>query len=80
MVTVTNLKYQFWFSTFINSPTMSKLSIRPRNLDACKFIPIYKCEEIPDLHDYASINRSIPQLPTGMEKEEESVKLLIDLI
>ena len=52
---------------------MSKLSIRPRNLDACKFIPIYKCEEIPDLNDYASINRSIPQLPTGMEKEEESV-------
>lgn len=54
---------------------MNKLSIRPRNLDACKFIPIYncKCEEIPDLNDYASINRSIPQLPTGMEKEEESV-------
>lgn len=45
-----------------------KLSIRPRNLDACKYIPIYKCEEIPDLNDYASINRSIPQLPTGMEK------------
>jgi len=51
---------------------MSKLSIRPRTLDACKFIPIYKSEEIPDLNDYASINRSIPQLPTGMEKEEES--------
>ena len=58
---------------------MSKLSIRPRNLDACKFIPIYKCEEIPDLNDYASINRSIPQLPTGMEKEEESVSVLSDL-
>lgn len=52
---------------------MNKLSIRPRNLDACKYIPIYKANEIPDFHEYASINRSIPQLPTGMEKEEESV-------
>lgn len=52
---------------------MSKLSFRARQLDATKPLPIYRSEEIPDLPDYAAINRSVPQMPTGMEKEEECV-------
>lgn len=52
---------------------MSKLSFRARALDACKPLPVFRCEDLPDLHEYASINRAVPQMPTGMEKEEESV-------
>ncbi|XP_078089413.1 enhancer of polycomb homolog 1-like isoform X1 [Mustelus asterias] len=51
---------------------MSKLSFRARALDASKPLPVYRCEDLPDLHEYASINRAVPQMPTGMEKEEES--------
>ena len=52
---------------------MSKLSFRARALDATKPMPVFRCEDLPDLHEYASINRAVPQMPTGMEKEEESV-------
>ncbi|KAL3836282.1 hypothetical protein ACJMK2_021719 [Sinanodonta woodiana] len=51
---------------------MSKVSFRARALDATKPMAIYKAEEIPDLPDFAAINRSVPQMPTGMEKEEET--------
>jgi len=50
---------------------MSKLSFRARALDASKPMPVYKSEEVPDLPDFAAINRAVPQMPTGMEKEEE---------
>ena len=52
---------------------MSKLSFRARALDATKPMPVYRIEEIPDLPDFAAINRAVPQMPTGMEKEEETV-------
>ncbi|CAH7286896.1 unknown_gene_2567 [Phodopus roborovskii] len=55
---------------------MSKLSFRARALDASKPLPVFRCEDLPDLHEYASINRAVPQMPTGMEKEEESVQPL----
>ncbi|KAJ8272482.1 hypothetical protein GJAV_G00089620 [Gymnothorax javanicus] len=51
---------------------MSKLSFRARALDASKPLPVFRCEDLPDLHEYACINRAVPQMPTGMEKEEES--------
>ncbi|CAH2229354.1 jg17103 [Pararge aegeria aegeria] len=51
---------------------MSKLSFRARALDASKPMPIYLAEELPDLPDYSAINRAVPQMPSGMEKEEES--------
>ena len=54
---------------------MSKLSFRARALDATKPIPVFRAEEIPDLPDFAAINRAVPQMPTGMEKEEECVRL-----
>jgi hypothetical protein len=52
---------------------MSKLSFRARALDATKPLPIYLSEEIPDTADCSLINRAVPQMPTGMEKEEEAV-------
>lgn len=51
---------------------MSKLSFRARALDVSKPMPVYRSDEIPDLPDFAAINRAVPQMPTGMEKEEES--------
>ncbi|XP_034654287.1 uncharacterized protein LOC117892276 [Drosophila subobscura] len=51
---------------------MSKLSFRARHLDPSKQMPIYLAEELPDLPEYSAINRAVPQMPSGMEKEEES--------
>ncbi|KAF7652650.1 hypothetical protein LDENG_00094040 [Lucifuga dentata] len=50
---------------------MSKLSFRARALDAAKPLPVYRNRDLPDLNDCLSINRAVPQMPTGMEKEEE---------
>jgi len=50
---------------------MSKLSFRARALDSTKPMPVFRSEEVPDLPDFAAINRAVPQMPTGMEKEEE---------
>ncbi|XP_045910716.1 enhancer of polycomb homolog 2 isoform X1 [Micropterus dolomieu] len=50
---------------------MSKLSFRARALDASKALPVYRNRDLPDLTDCVSINRAVPQMPTGMEKEEE---------
>jgi enhancer of polycomb-like protein len=55
---------------------MSKLSFRARALDASKPMPVFRAEEIPDLSDFAAVNRAVPQMPTGMEKEEECVSIL----
>ena len=52
---------------------MSKLSFRARALDATKPMPIYHKDELSDLQDYSILNRAVPQMPSGMEKEEESV-------
>lgn len=51
----------------------TKLSFRARALDPSKPMPIFLEEELPDLHEYSAINRAVPQMPSGMEKEEESV-------
>jgi hypothetical protein len=55
---------------------MSKLSFRSRQVDYTKPLPIYLNNDLPDLQDYAAINRSVPQMPTGMEKDEEAVSTL----
>ena len=52
---------------------MSKLSFRARALDASKPMPIYQKDELSDLQDYSVLNRAVPQMPSGMEKEEETV-------
>jgi enhancer of polycomb-like protein len=51
---------------------MSKLSFRARQVDYTKPLPIYLNNDLPDLQDFAAINRSVPQMPTGMEKDEEA--------
>ncbi|KAJ7417873.1 hypothetical protein BTVI_31112 [Pitangus sulphuratus] len=38
---------------------MSKLSFRARALDASKPLPVFRCEDLPDLAEYASINRAL---------------------
>ncbi|MBZ3875684.1 Enhancer of polycomb-like protein 2 [Sciurus carolinensis] len=50
---------------------MGKLSFRALALDAAKPLPFYRGKDIHDLKDRVSINRAMPQMPTGMEKEEE---------
>lgn len=52
---------------------MSKVSFRARALDSNKPLPVYTEDELPDLAEYVPINRAVPQMPTGMEKEEEAV-------
>lgn len=54
---------------------MSKLSFRARALDPSKPLNIHIAEELPDLTEYSAINRAVPQMPSGMEKEEESVRI-----
>jgi len=51
---------------------MSKLSFRARALDAAKPMAVFMAHELPDLPDFTIINRAVPQMPTGMEKEEET--------
>lgn len=36
-------------------------------------MPIFMSEELPDLPEYSAINRAVPQMPSGMKKEEECV-------
>ena len=57
---------------------MSKVSFRARALDATKLLPIFHATDIPDISDYSAINRTVPQMPTGMEKEEETVSEKFD--
>ena len=52
---------------------MSKLSFRARALDANKPMPVYRASEVPDLAELAAVNRAVVEMPTGMEKEEETV-------
>ncbi len=58
----------------------SKLNFRARTLDAAKPMAIYNVEELPELADLNAINRSVPAMPSGMEKEEESEKHLQDIL
>ena len=58
----------------------SKLNFRARTLDASKPMAIYHADELPELTDLNAINRSVPAMPSGMEKEEESEKHLQDIL
>ena len=59
---------------------MSKLTFRARTLDVSKPMAIYKAEDLPELAAENAINRAVPALPTGMEKEEETEKHLQDIL
>ncbi|KAI6653981.1 Enhancer of polycomb-like protein 1 [Oopsacas minuta] len=51
---------------------MSRLYFRSRALDIHKALPIYLSSGIRDLSECSTINRDVPLMPTGMEKEEEN--------
>ena len=53
---------------------MSKLYFRSKALDIHRALPIYLSTSLPDISDSSTINRDVPEMPTGMEKEEESEK------
>ncbi|OAF65875.1 hypothetical protein A3Q56_06393 [Intoshia linei] len=50
---------------------MSKVTFRNKNLDSHKIIPVYWKSDLPDIDECQAIVRQVPQMPTGMEKEEE---------
>ncbi|XP_029980992.1 enhancer of polycomb homolog 2 isoform X2 [Sphaeramia orbicularis] len=50
---------------------MSKLSFRARALDAARPLPVYRRAELPQLTDCGFISRAVPQMPSGMDKDEE---------
>lgn len=58
----------------------TKLNFRARTLDASKPLAIYCSEDLPDLNEIQAINRSVPAMPSGMEKEEEGEKHLQDIL
>jgi len=58
----------------------SKLTFRARTLDASKPMAIHRAEDLPELAAENAINRAVPALPTGMEKEEETEKHLQDIL
>jgi len=58
----------------------TKLNFRARTLDASKPMSVYFSEELPELTDLNAINRSVPAMPSGMEKEEEAEKHLQDIL
>ena len=58
----------------------SKLTFRARTLDVAKPLGIYRAEDLPELAAENAINRAVPALPTGMEKEEETEKHLQDIL
>ena len=58
----------------------SKLTFRARTLDVGKPLAIYKADDLPELAAETAINRAVPALPTGMEKDEETEKHLQDIL
>ncbi len=58
----------------------TKLNFRARTLDASKPMSVYFAEDLPELTDLNAINRSVPAMPSGMEKEEEAEKHLQDIL
>lgn len=47
------------------------LKFRSRKLDGKRVLPIYRASQLPDLDDTLSLSRTLPQVSTGVEKEEE---------
>lgn len=47
--------------------------MRARPVDNSKALTVLLAEDVPDIHEATSVQRSLPQMATGMEKEEEEV-------
>lgn len=59
---------------------MTKLSFRTKALDPSKPMNIHIADELPNLIKYSALNRAVPQMPSGMEKGEESVRHLFVVV
>ncbi|EGF81202.1 hypothetical protein BATDEDRAFT_34799 [Batrachochytrium dendrobatidis JAM81] len=51
--------------------TTTGSALRSRKVDARRPLSIYHFHEAPDLDESSALNRTIPQVATGVEKEEE---------
>ena len=60
-------------SASISTPTPGSSSLRSRKLDYKKPLWIYQHDQVSDLDESSALNRTIPQVATGVEKEEEEV-------
>ncbi|VDP87946.1 unnamed protein product [Echinostoma caproni] len=65
-------------SPFPNFSAMSKVSFRARQIDFNKPLPILKngSDLLTEFSENALVNRGVPQIPSGMEKEEENVNTI----
>ena len=52
---------------------MSKVTFRAKALDHNKPMPVYIDVEMSKLADLVNVNRTVPEISSGMEKEEERV-------
>lgn len=52
-------------------PVQMVSRFRVKKLSPKHPLPIFKESQLPDLIDPANIQRSVPQIETGVEKEEE---------
>ena len=52
---------------------MSKVTFRAKALDHSRPMPIYIGEAIHKIKDFVIANRTVPEISSGMEKEEERV-------
>lgn len=61
---------------------MSKVSFRARQIDFNKPLPILKhgSELFLEISENALVNRGVPQIPSGMEKEEENEHHFLEVI
>ncbi|CAH8837725.1 unnamed protein product [Trichobilharzia szidati] len=61
---------------------MSKVSFRARQIDFNKPLPILKhgSELFLEISENALVNRGVPQIPSGMEKEEENEHHFVEVI
>ncbi|KAI5696990.1 hypothetical protein M8J75_003486 [Diaphorina citri] len=60
-----------WTTSWCGGSKANKRTFRSCHLDVNKPLPLYYADELPDLQDY-SAGRAVPQMPSGMEKDEEA--------
>ncbi|GAA51491.1 enhancer of polycomb homolog 1 [Clonorchis sinensis] len=69
-------------SVIHQTKSMSKVSFRARQIDFNKPLPIVKdgSDILAEFSENAFVNRGVPQIPSGMEKEEENEHHFVEVI
>jgi hypothetical protein len=52
-----------------------KTKFRAKKLDFCKFLPVYREEQIDDLEEAVTASRTVPTMSSGVDKEEEEADI-----